>query len=337
MTEKRSSSGLDGAKILIDGRWNGPNGIGRFASEITRRLGGTHHWVNRRIPLLNPAEPMLLAAQATQVRPDVFFTPAFTVPWRAPCPIVGTIHDLIHLHIRAERNRVKELYYERLLKPTLLRSPTILTVSEFSRLEIADWLRVDPTRIAVVGDGTDMRRDDVEPGLAGRRRPYLLYVGNTKPHKNLQRLLDAFGRSDFGDLELVLVGPGHRPGPGPVAAVGVVDERSLRHLYRDAVAVVIPSIYEGFGLPALEALAMGTPVLASAIPPLQEVLGDLATYVDPSDTEAITDGLHRITDSDLHSDDWVQRRTARAADFSWDRVAANVEAALAGAISPKAS
>ncbi|MBS1848928.1 MAG: glycosyltransferase family 4 protein [Actinobacteria bacterium] len=319
-------------QILIDGRWSGPYGIGRFADEVVSRLGGTHRAVDGYIPRLNPIEPVLLSAQIVRTHPDIFYTPSFTVPWRAPCPVVATVHDLIHLRVPGERSRAKEVYYERLLKPVLRHSPVILTVSEFSRGEIAEWLGIGVERIEVVGDGTDMSRDDVEPGESGMTRPYLLYVGNAKEHKNLPRLIRAFERARIDDLELVLVGP-HDDRRGPsVRPVGQVDDRQLRRLYRDAAAVVMPSTYEGFGLPALEGLAMGTPVLASRIPPLEATLGELGVYVDPTDVDSIADGLHKVVDPALRTDELVERRTKRAAEFSWDDVASRTEAALARAL-----
>lgn len=321
------------ARILMDQRWVGPFGIGRFASEVMARLGGTHHRVADWIPMMHPAEPVLLAAQVAAVRPTVFFSPAFSVPLTSGHrPVVATIHDLIHLRVPEERSASKALYYERLLKPVLRRQPIVLTVSEFSRAELVDWLEIEPERVAVVGDGTSMRRERA----ADRERvypfPYLLYVGNNKPHKNLDRLLDAYRRSGLHErVRLVLVGGGlSSRGTSGVEVTGRVDEERLEVLYRDAEAVILPSTYEGFGLPVIEAFALGTKVVAGDIPALREVAGDLAVYVDPLSSDSIAEGIEAV----LHGDGGgtVDERMARAALFTWDGVAERVESQLARAI-----
>lgn len=324
----------ESTRLLVDRRWSGPFGIGRFSREVLARIGGTHVPVDGRIPMMHPVEPLLLAAQVARSRPDVFFSPAFGVPRPASVPVVATIHDLIHLHVRSESSLVKRAYYHGVLQPVLRRSPVVLTVSEFSKSEIVDWLMIDPDRVVVVGDGTGLQRSEVDPGGSGVERPFVLYVGNAKPHKNLPRLFEAFARvRTRHDVRLVLVGDHepHDPTSGVVTA-GRVDETELAALYRDAAALVIPSLYEGFGLPALEALAMGTPVVASDIPPLREVVGDLAVTVTPTSVASIAEGIVDALGTGGGSADEIAARTRRAAMFTWDDVGRRINTALALAV-----
>ncbi|HEY1203921.1 MAG: glycosyltransferase family 1 protein [Bryobacteraceae bacterium] len=304
-------------RLLADARWTGHHGIGRFASEVLRRLPVEERLENGPRPL-SLADPLWLACQVLVRRPAVLFSPGFNPPPLCPAPFVFTIHDLIHIETPEVSTPAKRLYYRAIVKPACRRAFRVLTVSEHSRSRILAWSGLPAERVLNVGNGvgdpfqTDGPRH--EPGF-----PYILYVGNSRPHKNLDRLLEAFRSLARPDLKLVLAGtPGHE----------VAGDDELVAMYRGALFLVLPSLAEGFGLPALEAMACGTPVLVSRTPALLETTGNAALLFDPLDAGDLARTMA------LALDDAGLRARMRAAGldrarcFSWDRVAARVLAVL---------
>lgn len=325
-------------RVLYDNRWSGPHGIGRFSAEVRRRIGG-------QVFELSGAHPVSpLGLIQTEARPQwrvarhrdvLFFSPGYTpsLSWRGQ--MAFTVHDLIHLDVAEESSRFKSAYYDQVVKRALRHPEMIaLTVSRFSQQRIADWAGIDPDRLVVVGNGVDGTFS--ADGEATRRdRPYVLHVGNTKPHKNLRRLVQAM--AELPDLDLVLSA---KPEPELIDLAGKlrmadrltfcsgIPEAELPQWYRGAAAVAICSLYEGFGLPALEGMASGVPVVASQTTSLAEVVGDAGVQVDPLDVDAIRDGLRRaVTDDQLRAQLAIAG-PARAAEFSWDAVGHRVNTAL---------
>jgi len=306
--------------------------------EVLSRLPDT---VPLRVPWapLSPLDPFLLSYVIGRVRPRGFFSPAFNPPLRSRAPFVFTIHDLIHMQVPAERSRAKDLYYRTVVRPAARRAHRVLTVSEFSRQRIVDWAGVDPERVVVVGSGVSPAFQPEGP-VADLGPPFLLYVGNRKPHKNPRRLLKAFALSKVAnDALLAMTG-----GPDPattgllrelgietrVRFIGNLTDAQLASHYRGARALVIPSLYEGFGLPALEALACGCPVVASNVTALPEVCGDAAVYCAPESVDDMAEQIGKVMgDSELAAG--LRRRgPERAARFQWDRCAAAVRSVLDG-------
>lgn len=326
--------------IHYDPRWSGPHGIGRFADEVVARLPGARPLAigARRLSLL---DPLATALAALRLREGVYFTPGFNPPPRSAVPVVFCIHDLIHLRFPAESTAVRRAYYRLVVAPAAPRAARILTVSEFSRREILEWTSLPGERVVVVGDGVsaaftpDGPRH--EPGY-----PYFLYVGRREPHKNLPGLLAAFAasrsRADArllltGDADGVTVELARRKGIAErIAFAGTLDDARLAAHYRGAIALAMPSFYEGFGLPMVEAMACGTPVLASNVTALPEIAGQgNALLVDPAREDAIGEALDDLaSDSELRGD-LSRRGMARAARFSWAGVGAEVARQLAGA------
>lgn len=242
--------------------------------------------------------------------------------------MVFSLHDLIHLRVRAEASPTKVVYYETVVRSAVRRNARILTVSEFSRGEILNWLKVSEDRVVVVGNGVGdafvPQGPRYEPGY-----PYVLHVGSHKPHKNLPRLLEALVRVP-SEIRLLLSGfPNHsilehiqRLGlRSRVVFAGMIPEDILPMYYRGALALLIPSLYEGFGLPAVEAMACGTPVLASNATALPEVVGDAGLYVDPHDAQDIAMGIRKLVEDSALRADLRRKGLERATRFSWDRVA----------------
>jgi glycosyltransferase involved in cell wall biosynthesis len=217
----------------------------------------------------------------------------------------------------------------------------ILTVSQASKRDILHFFDVPEARITVVPNGIDSRflqQPDQEHVERVRQRyqldhPFVLYVGNIKPHKNIDRLIDAFSRAhhrrDVEDLRLIIIGD--EPSKYPrlrqtvhrhrldkqVRFFGFQPIETLSVFYRLARVFVFPSLYEGFGLPPLEAMACGTPVVTSSVSSLPEVTGGAALLVDPADPDAIADGLVRAATDEALRADLIARGLARARDFSW--------------------
>jgi glycosyltransferase involved in cell wall biosynthesis len=319
----------------FDHRWIGPHGIGRFAQEVA------NHTRFQAIGLtgkpLALQDPWRLRRTLKTTHPAHFFSPGFNAPLGRPCDFSFTIHDLIHLEFPAEQSLPKQLYYHWVIRPATHNASVVFTVSEYSRRRIIEWSGVDDNKVVVCGNGVDARFFEVGPGWQ-HPRPYLLYVGNQKPHKNVEALISAYAKSRVApDVDLLLTGQfsagvaqvvnEQRLG-GKVVALGSVPEQDLPALYRGAQALVMPSLHEGFGLPVVEAMAAGTPVLSSNRTSLPEVGGDAVLYFEPDRLDSIVETLNQTSDSALMQ----QLRLAgpiRAAQFRWSDVAQRITAAIA--------
>lgn len=327
--------------ILYDARWIGNHGIGRFADELQRRLEGLILFDAQRRPW-HPLDPLLLGATLWKSRPSLFFSPGYNSPMGWPGQFIFTLHDLNHLCVPENSNSLKRAYYQYVIKPACHRAAFVLTVSEYSRSEIAAWSGVEYNRIVNVGNGVGApfgaTGDQYQPGY-----PYLLYVGSRKPHKNLFRLLQAYAMSGAPrELRLIVSGSSDSHTAMQVDRLGLRESvvfmemnsaEFLATVYRGATAFLFPSLYEGFGLPPLEAMACGTPVMTSNVCSLPEVVGEAAVLVNPRSVEEIAGGITRIiADSNLRAR-LRERGLKRAALFSWDETArrtANILAAVAG-------
>jgi glycosyltransferase involved in cell wall biosynthesis len=333
---------VDRPEVLLDARWlrsggrRNVRGLARVAQEVASRLPPFER-LDGGLPLLHPAEPLWLTATLARRRPGVFYSPGFNAPPTCPVPFVFTLFDLIHLHVPEESGAGKRLYYRLHVKPAVRRARAVLTGSEYSRAQIAEWSGVDPERVVVIGAAAgDAFTPEGEVHHAGF--PYLLYVGNYKPHKNLARLVRAFaGLRHDTSLRLVLAGPAEPELLGLAQTVGVADrlvflaqvpDERLPALYRGAVALVFPSLHEGFGLPPLEAMACGTPVVSSTATSLPEVVGAAAVAVDPFDVESIAAGIDAVVGDERLRRELSARGLEQAARFSWDETARRTLQAL---------
>ena len=323
-------------EVLYDARWIGDHGIGRFADELQKLLPGLIGYQVRRRPW-HPLDPAFLGAALWKKKPRLFFSPGYNSPLGWPKPFIFTLHDLNHLCVRDNSNVAKRLYYKHIIRPACHRAAFVLTVSEYSKREISAWARINEEKIINVGNGVGhpftLEGPRHEPGY-----PYLLYVGSHKPHKNLHRLLEAYGVSGTREeVKLVITG---KPSPSlqvviqelrlgeRVEFVDLASNEELARLYRGAFAFVFPSLYEGFGLPPLEAMACGAAVLTSNVCSLPEVMGDAGLLVDPLDVGAIADGIRRLVhDGELRAK-LQQRGPLRAKEFSWNETARKTREAL---------
>ena len=276
-------------------------------------------------------------------RPDLFHSPHYVLPPAILCRSVVTIHDCIHLMFpQYLPNRAAYAYVKASMWSAARRSHRILTVSEASKRDILHFFNVPPDKIVVVYNSIDecFRATPAEEEVARVRERYqldhrfVLYVGNIKPHKNLVRLIEAFDRlrrGGFDDLKLLIIGDEISKLPALRRAVhkhklhkhvrflGFLPTETLAILYRLAALFVFPSLYEGFGLPPLEAMASGTPVVTSNISSLPEVVGDAAMLIDPYDVDSIVDGIRRVLSNPTLANELRSRGIERAREFSWER------------------
>jgi len=326
--------------ILYDERWIGNHGIGRFAYELRTRLHAMSSFRRHRKPW-HPLDPFLLAAELWTTQPDLFFSPGYNSPVGWPGKFIFTLHDLNHLSVTDNSNALKRAYYRHVIRPACHKAAFVLTVSEYSRGEIAHWATIYEEKIINVGNGVG-----APFGATGRTYnpgyPYLLYVGSRKPHKNLPRLLEAYALSGTSiELRLVLSG---RPDPVTVARIDQLHLRgrviflpldsteALAEAYRGASGFLFPSLYEGFGLPPLEAMACGVPVLTSNVCSLPEVVGHAAVLVNPLDVEDIAQGIRQIAlDFELGAR-LRQCGIQQAKKFSWEETAKRTANAISMAL-----
>jgi len=282
-----------------------------------------------------------LPFRAARERLAVLHT-TYAAPLLAPCPVVVTVHDISFI-AHPEWFSARDLRVLSMTVPwSMRRAARIVTVSELCRREIVEHYRVSEERVVAIPNAAGpaaqpLTRAEAEDELGklglDLGRPYLLAVGNLQPRKNLARLIEAFRRLPEGglDVDLVIAGPRHFQAEVVLAAgreagerihfTGYLADRQLAACYRRAEAFVFPSLFEGFGIPALEAMAQGIPVASSSAGALPEVCGDAALYFDPLDVASIEDALRRIlTDVDLRAG-LVQAGRARERGYSWKRSA----------------
>jgi glycosyltransferase involved in cell wall biosynthesis len=284
-----------------------------------------------------------LPRAASRAGVDLIHAPAYTGPIRAAVPTVVTVHDVSYERHPEwnpyRRDRLRRAFY----RASARAAAHVLTVSEFSAGEIAALYGIPRERMTVTPhgvSGTFAPADPSRPAAlpSGVRAPYVLHVGDLHERRNLAVVIDAIAeaRRHFGalpTLSLVLAGVDRGIGEslGALAAsagaadavlrLGVVSETQLHMLYRGAMAVVYPSLYEGFGLPVLEAMASGVPVIASRAASIPEVLGDAGLLLDGADTKAWTDALMRVVSDEELRGRMGAAGLARAAAFTWERSA----------------
>lgn len=360
-------------RIAIDARFYGPfgKGLGRYVQKLVEHLPSTsldaevtvflrrENWdaftprdarftkLLADIPWYSLAEQVRLPRLLAKGKYDLVHFPHYNVPLFYRRPFVVTVHDLILSHyptIRASTlhpilYKLKHVAYQMVIRSAVRRAAHVLTVSEFSKQQIVKEFGVPERRITVTYQAAERFAGSVDTTATAEAEsyaPYLLYVGNAYPHKNLEGLLDAYAllRSRRKDLpKLVLVGKPDffyericayavEKGLGEsVVFPGGVSDRTLAALYAHALLYVFPSFEEGFGLPPLEAMLYGTPVLAARASCLPEVLGDAAAYFDPRSKAAMADALARLIDDSAARDTLRSRGTEHVQRYSWDRLA----------------
>jgi glycosyltransferase involved in cell wall biosynthesis len=361
-------------RIAIDARKLRDYGVGTYVRNLLRQLARqdtTHEYVVfcqsqdvETVDALGPrfraavedapnysiAEQFAIPMDLRREAIDLFHAPHYVLPGLTPCRSVVTIHDCIHLRFpQYLPSRLGYAYARAQMWTATHRAARVMTVSEASKRDILRYFRVPESRIDVIYNAIDERfwqQPDAEAIALVRERyqltgPFVLYAGNIKPHKNLERLIESFHllRQDSPELKdvlLLIIGDEISKYASLRRAVhrhklhkhvrffGFVADQTLAALYRLAAVFVFPSLYEGFGLPPLEAMASGTPVITSNVSSLPEVVGDAALMIDPYEPAAIADAMRRVLTDAALRDDLRRRGLARAREFSWERSIARV-------------
>lgn len=317
--------------IIADDRWIGPHGIGRFATEVLQRIAYTPIGINGSPSA--PFDPLKLAVKLSNKKDSVFFSPGYNAPLFYNGPMALTIHDLIHLDVKEESSSLKKLYYTNVVLPAVKKSKVVFTVSQYSKDKIIEWANIDENKIIVVGNGVD------DAFLKNKQRfdagcDYFFYVGNQRAHKNTEFMIRAFSScSKYHNVKLLITGSLTLENKylvkelnveNKVVELGFVEENKLPLYYKGASALIMPSLYEGFGLPLIEAMASGTLVLSSNASCLPEVAGDAALYFDPRDEHQLISAMSYA----LSGDPDIVRRLSlgkkHACSYKWDKVAQKV-------------
>ncbi len=356
---------IQDASIGMDARmWDHP-GIGRYVRELTAKLvpaaqvkrfalvaapgfkeafGPAPRMVefrNAYSKIYGLDEQFEIAGLSKDL--DLLHVPHFNIPVFRKKPLVVTVHDLTYLRESgAAKRRFARQYADLLFKKIAKKAAAVITVSEFTRRDLLSaFPKLDPAKVFVTHEAASPLFGVIEDeGLLARVRtrlklvrPFVLFVGTLKPHKNVPMLIQAMDelrREKRMDHELVLVG---RPDPSNkalvsliaqspfVRALGELSDDDLVPLYNLADAFVLPSFREGFGLPALEAMACGTQVLVSDCSSLPEVVGDAGLVFDPRQVDALTELLYNVLRNSQLRENMRRSGRERAAQFSWERAA----------------
>jgi glycosyltransferase involved in cell wall biosynthesis len=276
---------------------------------------------------------------------DLLHSPAFLVPFGCPCPSVATIFDVSFLMFPEHFER-RWRTYMKFVMPSVLRSVSaVICISENAKKELLKFYKVSPDKVHVVYCGIDHTR--FHPGAPldqqwaqsiGLRRDYVLHVGVLSQRKNIPTLLRAVAalraQGRFENLQLVLAGPELSVLTGAteiydairdlelgdvVVTAGFVPDECMPGLYAQARLLVMPSLYEGFGLPVLESMASGVPVVASNCSSLPEIAGDAAILVSPQDDSAWAEAIEDVLQSPSTAEELRRKGLLRARQFSWQR------------------
>jgi glycosyltransferase involved in cell wall biosynthesis len=302
------------------------------------------HWDNLLFPLF-----------VRRLKPDLVHIPLNRVPLWMPRPYVVTIHDMANLLFEAEHSRVRLSLRRWRFRRGLKRASFLIAVSDATKRDVENTVNLPPGRIRRIYNAPDSEfaasaaaaNPEQNKRILERYQidyPYLLYAGNIRAHKNIPRLVEAFAvlreeltfRPEFRDLHLILIGDTIAQNSAVRQAVfrsrighlvrflGFVPADTLRCFYQSAAAFVFPSRYEGFGLPPLEAMACGTPVVTSGVSSLPEVVGDAAMLVNPENVFDIARGIREVLLDESVRCALVQRGFEQVARFSWRDTARQV-------------
>lgn len=277
---------------------------------------------------------------------DLMHFPYFSVPVFYKKPFVVTVHDLIINHFPTGRATTlplpfylaKRLGYSYILKNAIKNSKQIITPSIATKREILDHYSVPENKIIVTPEGVDKNIIDFKPNIFKPKNPYFLYVGNAYPHKNVEKMIEGFllfsekhpeyslklvGKNDFFYQKLI-----KKTKNSHVEFMGFVNDSDLAKLYKYSTATIIPSLMEGFGLTTLEAMSMGSIVIASDIPSIKEVAGDHITYFKPTDVLDLVSDLEKVVGlTKTVRNERIKEGKKHVEKFSWEHTAKETLAA----------
>jgi glycosyltransferase involved in cell wall biosynthesis len=297
--------------------------------------------VDCRAPIYSVAEQIELFRKIPKGT-ELFWSPHYNIPLLYSGKLLVTVHDVFHLAMpRCTGGLHKRLYARGMFAALRRRADAIMCVSDFTKNELVRLTGQGRQEIHTVHNGLDASWFHVRKDRSPHPKPFLLFVGNVKPHKNVKTLIEAFALiKDRIPHDLLIIGKreGFITGDETVAAkaalgdrvrfTGYVEDDLLHQYFAHADALVLPSLYEGFGLPPLEAMACGCPVIVSNVASLPEVCGDAALYCDPHSPSDIADKIWRLI-SDAGLRETLRRRgLQRARRFTWEECAVRTVEAI---------
>ncbi|MEB2786085.1 glycosyltransferase family 4 protein [Algoriphagus persicinus] len=315
--------------ILIDSRWAGNTGIGRLYQEVMNYVPkeASCEYVQSKMGLGSMLSPLMLSEEIKKSSAEVFYSPSFMPPAFSKIPFIFTVHDLMHLFYYSKLHKI---YYEQVIARLAPKAKKIITVSHFSKSQMVELLGIPQNLIKVIYNGVDSHFLHNEEEYESVR-PYFLYVGNRRKNKNVPAMLSAFAKArisnDFmfylsgnkdPELDALITSLGIQK---RVRFLGFIEEHDLPKLYKGAHATLFVSLMEGFGLPIIESMASGTPVLTSNTSSLPEIAGGAALCVDPASVSAIQAGIEKLVSDQIFYVDCSVRGLDRAQEFSWERTA----------------
>jgi glycosyltransferase involved in cell wall biosynthesis len=343
--------------ITIDTRWLKTSGIGTYLQNIVPGIiaafpkqifcligkldemeqygllsGDNVRPVPSAAPMYSLREQVEIASKIPKAT-QLYFATHYNIPLLYRGRMLVTVYDLFHLAMPGLVGGLRKSAYARFMFNAVRRkADAIITISKFTRDELVRYTGPGRQEIYPIHLGVDKSWFDIRKTQNPHQRPFLLYVGNVKPHKNLQALVRAFALiADETDHDLLIVGKkeGFITGDeapskeaakleGRVHFTGHVSEELLKQYVAHAEALVFPSLYEGFGLPALEAMAAGCPVIASSVASLPEVCGDAVLYCDPYQPRDIASRILELLDDDAGRRELKLKGNARARQFTWE-------------------
>jgi len=312
------------------------SGIDRYSQEIAKRIDVSQIETRRYLSLKEGYQlARLIGRQSGIVHlPNQDFA---RYALFLNSPFIVTVHDLIRSCFSLSKERLSERLWLTLDKHYIKRASHIIAVSQHTKHDLMEYLKIPENRVSVIYNGID--HSIFKPyKVKILDSPYILYVGSERPRKNLRRLFEAFAKlkGEFPELKLVKAGAvgrseGYRRNvmrklaslgiTQDVIFVDLVSELDLAHYYSSASLLVYPSLYEGFGLPPLEAMACGCPVVTSNTSSLPEVVGKAGIMVDPYDTDGLAQAMRQVLTDDKLRDDMVGRGLEQAKRFSWEETA----------------
>lgn len=272
---------------------------------------------------------------------NLFYTPNHYSPLFTPCPVVATIHDLGYLKFPEQFNK-KDLYQlKNWTEKSIRRTHHLIAVSEFTKNEIIKIYKTKENQITVAYNGVgqpakvDSRISQKILKKFDIKAPYFLYLGTLKPNKNIPFLIDAFNNLNNDNYQLVIAGKKgwlydeifekikEKKLIHKVVFTGFINEIEKWALYKNAISLVIPSLYEGFGIPVIEAQKIGTPVIASDIPVFKEVIENSGILINPHQTDSLTQALKKITNKKIRKS-FVKKGKKQAQKFTWENTAKTI-------------
>ncbi len=319
---------------------------GPAGREALRDLPENFEIVLNRAPVYSIRELYALSWRLLRLKVDLYHATHYVLPLWVPCKAVVTIHDIIHLlYPEYLPNRFAYVYAEKMIRRGLSRGDRIITVSHNTRSDLRDFFGVQGRKIEVVHNGIEdvfriqLADDERDRRLAelGIQPGYLLFVGNPKPHKNLDNVVLAYARArELYDFDAPLVCVGDRSGiefkirqraeqlglQDQIVLLGHVDQAVLPAIYQGARLFLYPTLYEGFGLPVVEAMASRVPVITSNTSALKEIAAGYAHLVNPLDVEAMATAIVQCLSDEEHHSSLRKVGERRSQDFSWSRAAA---------------